>query len=91
MATLQDMILEQLKKLNENMENLRDKFDELFKNGCSKASDHTQQGENFKEIFARLRKVEDTQAESRGKLIVISAICAALFTLLCQWIGKHVF
>lgn len=75
-----------LKKLDD----LEKKIDEMTKNGCAKASSHVEISDNQREIFSRLRVVEQAQAEGKGKLAVFAVLVGALLTFALQWIGKHI-
>lgn len=57
MANVQDMILEQLRTINE-------KLDSLFKNGCSKATHHD---ECNTELFRRVNQLEVSRASDGHK------------------------
>ncbi len=74
-----------LKKLDE----LEKKLDEMKANGCARASSHTESSADRREIFSRLRLVEQAQAEGKGKLAVFAVLVGAVLTFAMQWLGKH--
>jgi len=77
--TVMDLVLEQLKDLNS-------KLDDLVRNGCSHAADHTS---NQSYISERVRRLETAAAEGRGRLIVINIITGAAIAAFFQWVGRH--
>ena len=85
MATINDMILQQLKDLNL-------KVDNIMRNGCAKAETHDTIQKNQSEIFTRINAIEHMQDEGRGKLIlgcsIMSAIVGGGIAMFFQWIGK---
>ena len=82
---MDDMTSLILKKLDD----LEKKIDEMARNGCAKASSHAEISDNQKEIFSRLRVVEDAQAEGKEKLAVACAVIGALVAFGLQWLGNR--
>ena len=74
-----DMVLEQLTELNR-------KVDEMRMHGCSKAGQHDA---NQTELFSRVKSLELSRAEGKGRLAVAVAITSALITAGMTWLGKH--
>lgn len=74
-----------LKKLDD----LEKKMDSMMSNGCAKVVSHSEVVENQREIFSRLRIVENAQAEGKGKLAVACAVLGAFVAFGLQWIGKQ--
>jgi hypothetical protein len=81
MASVMDMVLDRLNQIDA-------KVDQLMKNGCSKASRHESIESGQSELFKRVRSLEDSRSEGKGKLAVAVAVGSALLTLFFMWLGK---
>jgi hypothetical protein len=86
MATVNEMLIGEIKELRKDVKS-------IMVNGCSKAETHRDLQKNQGEIFKRIREVENSQSENRGKLVIISMIIGAVITgcaeLLFRWTGEN--
>lgn len=81
MTDVERMILGELKQI-------RERCDRIAENGCAKANQHDRHEKENTELFKRVRSLEDSRAEGRGKLAIVSAIVSTGVTLAVVWIGK---
>lgn len=62
---------------------IEDKIDRIFREGCAKSP-------LCADTEQRLRTVEQTQAEVRGRAATIGAVAAMVASAVFAWIGRHV-
>lgn len=77
-----DLVLERLGQLDF-------KLDTLMAKGCSKADSHERIDRGQSELFSRVRSLEESRAEGKGRLAVAVAIASTGITLFVTWIGKQ--
>ena len=73
----------------QRLQSIESKLDLMQSNGCSKADGHARLQHDVGELFGRVGEIERTQAEGRGKLVVIVAILTTAAGLLFEWIGRQ--
>jgi hypothetical protein len=82
MTDVEKLILGELTLIRSDMADLK-------KNGCSKGMQHDSYEKNQGELFKRVRSLEDSRAEGKGKLAVAVAVFSTGVTLAVMWIGKR--
>jgi len=71
------------------LDNLEKKVDTMIREGCAKAPGHELALTQQEGMFKRLRELEITQAEGKGKLVIVVAISTAILSAGLAWLGKH--
>lgn len=77
-----DVVLERVVQLDA-------KLDKLMSAGCAKADQHERIDRGQSELFSRVRSLEESRAEGKGRLAVAVAIASTGITLFVTWIGKQ--
>lgn len=82
MTKVEELILGELKQI-------RERVDRMAENGCAKASQHDRYDRENSELFKRVRSLEDSRSEGKGKLAVAVAVFSTGVTLAVMWLGKR--
>jgi hypothetical protein len=78
-----DQVWATLNKIDSKLDTLAGQFADMRANGCSKAASH-------ETLFDRVRAIETTQAEGRGKMGVVIAIATAVGMKVLELLGSNV-
>ena len=74
------------------LERVEKKLDNIILNGCSKVSEHMEVKTSYSKLEERVRELESSRHENRGKLIVammiVGAIISYIVSAVFQYIGK---
>ncbi|MBM3120339.1 MAG: hypothetical protein FJ006_12500 [Chloroflexi bacterium] len=74
------------------LERVEKKLDNIILNGCSKVSEHTEVKTSHFKLEERVRELETSRNENRGKLIVtmmiVGAVISYIVSAVFQYIGK---
>ena len=74
------------------LERVEKKLDNIILNGCSKVSEHMEVKISYSKLEERVRELESSRNENRGKLIVammiVGAIISYIVSAVFQYIGK---
>jgi len=82
MTKVEEMILGELKQI-------RDRVDRIAESGCAKADHHVRHDNENTELFKRVRSLEESRAEGKGKIAVAVAVASTGLTLFVTWVGKQ--
>jgi hypothetical protein len=80
---IQRIILDKLSSLEE-------KVDTMIRDGCSKASTHNLLCTQQEGIFKRLRELEISQAEGKGKLAITVGVATSALTAFLSWLFRQI-
>ena len=81
MTKVEELILGELKQI-------RERVDRMAENGCAKAIQHERHDRENTELFKRVRSLEESRAEGRGKVALIVAVASTGMTLFTAWVSK---
>ncbi len=74
------------------LERVEKKLDNIILNGCSKVSEHREVKASHSKLEERVRELETSRNENRGKLIVtmmiVGAVISYIVSAVFQYIGK---
>jgi hypothetical protein len=79
----------EIERIDKRLERMEAMLSAIMQNGCSKAESHARVEKNQETIFNRLWKVEITQAEGRGRLVIVSTIIGVVLSTVAAYIGRH--
>jgi hypothetical protein len=77
------------KMILHKLENLELKVDTMIREGCAKAPGHALALNQQDGMFKRIRELEISQAEGKGKLVIVVAIITVIISAFITWLGKH--